>query len=622
MSQSLSRATSKAIKNFKTAYRQGLAPKTAEEELVQDYRRMDTAIDLYPAALRLLSGYAARYISSFAGRKNAFLAIYQKWESRCYIYLKEYLEGPVQGLERLDLYQAEEEAKIGALLYMFGPLVEQGNVCKTHPVDAVLKKELNAAFERTMPELYEKIYQADITDTKKDLSEEIISYAGSAGKGNQNIEMGIYGAAALLCVYREETENVELDACLNTLYWAAESDCALDGFTHTKNPMAAEFIRAVYKQPLSKAKNETWLESFYKDQQPVWIDQQAGGTSGTDGCLIDIVHFYRKALQRLGVDKEFIICKKDREEISMLLADSLATFHKGSMKARESDMIQEFIALSNRTDEKILEGDILIPPPESFIGAFYCYMLAKQLSGIRKHDILQIQNKRNHDTILKQNASQGKELEQLRLNLTKAESQVQVLQKSTGELQEKYYGAVNRAAAATNRAETLEEQVRELQNRIEELEKDKVQILIEKEELQQRLEAVLPDEAVDEAQCGCEDPMQIEQERVEQELTELLSRHKVLIAGGNRNLTKKLKVKYPQLRIWDTDQDCEEAFIASMDLILFKHDSMGHKTSIKIKKIARGKGIPYDYLQPITALPLVERDMLEKISEMESEECT
>ena len=622
MSQSISRATSRAMKSFKDASRKNTASKMDEEKLVQDYRRLDTAMDLYPAALRMLSGYAARYIASFSGRKNTFLEIYQKWESLCYLYLKEYLEGPIQGLERLDLYHAEEEAKVGTLLYMFGPLAEEGKVYKAHPVDAALKRELNVAFEKSMPELYTKVYQADIADPQKDLSEEIIAYAGAAGKGNKNAEMGHYGAAALLSIYREQEENIELDSWLNTLYWTAESECTLDAFTHTKNPMAAEIVRAVYKQPLSKAKNETWLESFYQEQQPVWIDQQTSGTSYSDGCLIDIVRFYRKMLQKLGVDKEFIICKKDREEIGTLLADSLSTFHKGTVKADKSDAIQEFIAVSNRTDENLLEGDVLIPAPESFIGAFYCYMLAKQLSSIRKRDILQIQNKRNRDVMRDWKEPQREELEQLRLNLTKAESQMQILQKSAGDLQEKYYSAVNRASAAASRAEALEEQARRLQNRIEELEKDKAQLFKEKEDLQERMAALFPDEAADEDQEESEISTQVEQERVEQELDRLLNRYKVLVAGGNRNLTKKLKAKYPQLRIWDTDQACEEAFVASVDLILFKYDSMGHKTWLKIKKIARSKGIPFDYLQPLTALPLVERDMLEKILDKESEEST
>lgn len=100
-------------------------------------------------------------------------------------------------------------------------------------------------------------------------------------------------------------------------------------------------------------------------------------------------------------------------------------------------------------------------------------------------------------------------------------------------------------------------------------------------------------------------------EAVRGRIQKITDEHKVILFGGDVNLTKRLTANYPNLtqlmteRISNTD-----SLIRNADLILYKTDALAHITYYKAKNICIKAGIPFDYLTTLTNLETVERDLL------------
>ena len=194
------------------------------------------------------------------------------------------------------------------------------------------------------------------------------------------------------------------------------------------------------------------------------------------------------------------------------------------------------------------------------------------------------------------------------MELEEKDRQIQNLKVKEETVNENYYRQLNKATALQVRLENIEQEMESLSAEAGKKEKEE-----QKQAKDGCIDSLIPVEQSAEPDEVAAERQTVENSVIEGNIRALTGMFDILIVGGNRNLTKKLGDKYPKLHIWDTDQDMAESFIGSMDYILFKHDSMGHKTYNKTKQVAKSKGILYDYLLPVTSIPLVEKDLYEKV---------
>ena len=110
------------------------------------------------------------------------------------------------------------------------------------------------------------------------------------------------------------------------------------------------------------------------------------------------------------------------------------------------------------------------------------------------------------------------------------------------------------------------------------------------------------------------DHKNITEQDIEYAIEQASMHYKIYLFGGNRNLTKKLESKYPGIQCYHSDRkgNCD-SMVSHADLILFKTDCFCHVMFKKVRRLADVKRIPYRYVKPVTALPLLEKEIYENI---------
>ncbi|MCC8139767.1 MAG: DUF2325 domain-containing protein [Lachnospiraceae bacterium] len=106
----------------------------------------------------------------------------------------------------------------------------------------------------------------------------------------------------------------------------------------------------------------------------------------------------------------------------------------------------------------------------------------------------------------------------------------------------------------------------------------------------------------------------MQKDRMQDTIRQVSRHHKIYLIGGNQNLTKKLRNRYPDIRCYHSERKSScGAMITNADLVMFKYDSLCHAMSAKVQGIAEAKKIPCAYISPVTSMELLEHEIYEKM---------
>lgn len=99
------------------------------------------------------------------------------------------------------------------------------------------------------------------------------------------------------------------------------------------------------------------------------------------------------------------------------------------------------------------------------------------------------------------------------------------------------------------------------------------------------------------------------------DLRALSDRYKIVIAGGDENLLKKIRAEFPKIVVFESKAvSGVESFIRNADFIFFRYSSLNHSLYQAIKNVTKSKNIKYDYLTTSTSLELLVNDICLKIN--------
>lgn len=138
----------------------------------------------------------------------------------------------------------------------------------------------------------------------------------------------------------------------------------------------------------------------------------------------------------------------------------------------------------------------------------------------------------------------------------------------------------------------------------------------------ERLKNLIPQQA-EETELLSQEPekepraQEIQEPDYPAELTEILSKHKVVFVGGNINIMQKFAATYPDATVIPKERVANaDSLIENADAVLFKTDSIGHKEFYKAKGILSRKQIPFSYLGDITNIRLLEKNIYEELKKI------
>lgn len=166
-------------------------------------------------------------------------------------------------------------------------------------------------------------------------------------------------------------------------------------------------------------------------------------------------------------------------------------------------------------------------------------------------------------------------------------------------------------ASALKREGALQIKLQEAEEKIAAIEK-------ELKEAHYLLDLLSPDDVADDNQENATDePIEfdknIESLEYPELLAPLLSKYKVVLVGGNKNLINKLTSRNPDVTCIDRERigTCE-SLIRNADYVFLKADSMSHTLFWKCRNLATNSNTPYSF---ISGTSTVEQNMYETLIE-------
>ena len=584
---------------------QGLKEEPKKPSLTE-IENQELVSKIVPAMERYYICSVAKFVVRHVTIKAQGIAIYEKWESVCKAYLQEYLSDTVFGIDKGELYQACDLVKIGTLLYMLSPEAKKADAFQRVKIAESCKQDIWTYIEKIMPSVTKMALEPDNEGNEYRYAEKVLAHAQRNYEKDSTAKYTVFGISYMLLCKKEELEKRDLIKELYVLFWSSHEEYYPRGQIDTENDRLLYIIKKVYAFQFRNGRKLEDLKEHYRDEKLDELVNEAPDIphKGLSGDAVAQPVFMEMVMQRFGLDEdEIVFSKADRAAIAGFMSKSDIHVDKvceGKMMA--GNIREEYEYYFSHSSDAIWS-------------AFLGYGMAKALSERRKKDILSTLNGnvpdikvQKEDSLKARLNEQEQELAKYRLELEEKDRQIQNLKVKEETVNENYYRQLNKATALQVRLENIEQEMESLSAEAGKKEKEE-----QKQAKDDCIDSLIPVEQSAEPDEVAAERQTVENSVIEGNIRALTGMFDILIVGGNRNLTKKLGDKYPKLHIWDTDQDMAESFIGSMDYILFKHDSMGHKTYNKTKQVAKSKGILYDYLLPVTSIPLVEKDLYEKV---------